>query len=57
MTSHNFDQKLTPLPLGHPKMVVLPTPSYRVKQKYVPPSLTCVTSFMNALRALREGRL
>ena len=37
MTSRNFDPKV-PSPLCHPKMCVLPTSSYRVSQKYIPPS-------------------
>ena len=40
-------RRLTQNPLCHAKMGVLPTPSYRVSQNYLPP--TCVTSLMNAL--------
>ena len=53
MTSRNFDPKLTPLPLCHAKMGILPTPSYRVSQNHLPPlPPTCVTLFMNGPLAL-----
>ena len=42
MTSHSFDPKLDPSPLCHAKMGALPTPSYRMSQKYIPTSYTSV---------------